>query len=148
MIDLRETLWVLNKDEVSTQEFADKLKSYLKQQLMGKDMIKWDFKEHIQQDWRLPSGEVMHLFRIVQELISNIIKHAEAGQIHIEFNSSSPDTYQLEVYDNGKGFDLDNKYDGHYGLENIQKRVKEISAKLRIISTPDEGTRIVLTKEY
>jgi signal transduction histidine kinase len=148
MIDLRETLWVLNKDEVSTQEFADKLKSYLKQQLMGKDMIKWDFKEHIQQDWRLPSGEVMHLFRIVQELISNIIKHAEAGQIHIEFNSSSPDTYQLEVYDNGKGFDLDNKYDGHYGLENIQKRVKEISAKLRITSTPDEGTRIVLTKEY
>jgi signal transduction histidine kinase len=91
---------------------------------------------------------VMHLFRIVQELISNIIKHAEAGQIHIEFNSSSPDTYQLEVYDNGKGFDLDNKYDGHYGLENIQKRVKEISAKLRITSTPDEGTRIVLTKEY
>src|SRR6202012_577726 len=44
MIDLRETLWVLNKDEVSIQEFADKLKSYLKQQLMSRPTIKWDFK--------------------------------------------------------------------------------------------------------
>jgi len=146
MIDLRETLWVLNKDEVSTQEFADKLKSYLKQQLMGRDMVQWDFKEQIQENWRLPSGEVMHLFRIVQEVISNIIKHAEAGQINIRFESISPGTYQLEIFDNGKGFDASNKFSGHYGLENIQKRAKEISAILQITSSSDAGTSMTLTK--
>ncbi len=147
MIDLRETLWVLNKDEVSIQEFADKLKSYLKQQLMGRQLIKWDFTEHIEKNWRLPSGEVMHLFRIVQEVISNIIKHAEAGQINIKFESSGPDTYQLEIFDNGKGFDVNNKYNGHYGLENIGQRAKEISAALVIASNFDAGTSIVLTKK-
>jgi signal transduction histidine kinase len=146
MIDLRETLWVLNKDEVSIQEFADKLKSYLKQQLMSRDMIKWDFKEHIGENWRLPSGEVMHLFRIVQEVISNIIKHAEAGQINIQFDSSRADAYQLEIFDNGKGFDVNNTYNGHYGLENIQQRAKEISAKLQITSSPVTGTSMILTK--
>ena len=147
MIDLRETLWVLNKDEVSVQEFADKLKAYLKQQLMGKEMIQWDFKEQIKENWRLPSGEVMHLFRIVQEVISNIIKHAGAEQINIQFNSNSPNTYQLEILDNGKGFDITNKYDGHYGLENIEQRAREISAALAITSSPEKGTRIVLTKK-
>lgn len=146
MIDLRETLWVLNKDEVSIQEFTDKLKAYLKQQLMGKDMIKWEFKEHIQHNWRLPSGEVMHLFRIVQEMISNIIKHAEADLINIRFTSDSTGSYQLEIFDNGKGFEVNNQYSGHYGLENIQQRTKEISAKLRITSSPDAGTNMILTK--
>jgi signal transduction histidine kinase len=146
MIDLRETLWVLNKDEVSVQEFADKLKSYLKQQLMSRDMIKWDFKEHIQENWRLPSGEVMHLFRIVQEVISNIIKHAEAEKISIQFDSDVLNSYQLEIFDNGKGFDINNTYNGHYGLENIQQRAKEILANIRITSSPDAGTSMILTK--
>ncbi len=88
MIDLRETIWVLNKNEVSVQEFADKLKSYLKQQLVGKESIQWHFKEDISEDWKLSSGEVMHLFRIVQEVVSNIIKHAEAGRINIKFSSA------------------------------------------------------------
>ena len=146
MVDLRETLWVLNKDQVSIQEFADKLKSYLKQQLMSRDMIKWDFKEHIQDNWRLSSGEVMHLFRIVQEVISNIIKHAEAEKISIQFTSNSQDAYQLAISDNGKGFDVNNIYNGHYGLENIQQRAKEISAKLQITSSTDVGTMMILTK--
>ena len=147
MIDLRETLWVLNKAEVSVQEFADKLKSYLKQQLMGKDLIKWELNEDIHENWRLSSGEVMHLFRIVQEVVSNIIKHSEAEKIDIQFNSNSPYTYQLEIMDNGKGFDLNNKYDGHYGLENIHQRAKEISAKLLITSTDGTGTSIILSRK-
>ncbi len=148
MVDLRETLWVLNKHEVSVQEFADKLKSYLKQQLMGKDMIKWDFKEHIQDNWRLPSGEVMHIFRIVQEVISNIIKHAEAKNINIQFYSNGPDTYRLEIFDNGKGFGFNSGHTGHYGLENIQQRAKAIAAKLLVTSSPGAGTCIVLAKQW
>ena len=147
MIDLRETIWVLNKDEVSAQEFADKLKSYLKQQLMSKETIKWDFKENISKNWKLSSGEVMHLFRIVQEVISNIINHAEAGQIEINFNSNSLGSYQLQIFDNGKGFNTGNKYEGHYGLENIEQRAKEISATLSVTSIPGSGTHVILDKE-
>jgi len=146
MIDLRETIWVLNKDEVSIQEFADKLKSYLRQQLLDKDMIRWEFQENIGQSWMLSSGEVMHLFRIVQEIISNIIKHAEGDRIHIEFNSSEAGTYQLTIADNGKGFKIDHKYEGHYGMENIQRRAQEINARLLLESAPGNGTRVILKK--
>jgi signal transduction histidine kinase len=146
MVDLRETIWVLNKEEVHVHEFMDRLKSYSIQQFQDKDLIKWDFREEISENWKLSSGEVMHLFRIVQEIISNIIKHAEAGQIFIRFKSSSPETYRVEIFDDGKGFDINAKYEGHYGLENIERRAKEISATLSIDSTPTEGTKIILMK--
>lgn len=146
MVDLRETIWVLNKEEVYIHEFVDRLKSYSIQQFQDKDKIKWDFREEISENWKLSSGEVMHLFRIMQEIISNIIKHAEAAQIVIKFKSSSPETYRIEIFDDGKGFDVNAKYEGHYGLENIERRAKEISATLLINSTPADGTKIILTK--
>jgi two-component system NarL family sensor kinase len=147
MIDLRETIWVLNKDVVDVQEFVDKLKSYLKQQLMDKDRIDWGFEDNIQQRWKLSAGEVMHLFRIVQELVNNIIKHAEANYINIEFNSDYTGSYQLTITDNGKGFDVNCKYKDHYGLENIQQRAKEINANIVIGSNAGVGTKIILSKE-
>jgi len=146
MVDLRETIWVLNKDEVTIQEFADKLKSYLRQQLLDKEMISWDFQEDVGQSWKLSSGEVMHLFRIVQELVSNIIKHSGASHIIIKFRSDAPNTYRLELTDNGKGFDIDGKYEGHYGLENIQQRAKEINASLTLKSDAGNGTQVLLVK--
>jgi signal transduction histidine kinase len=147
MIDLRETIWVLNKDEVSIQEFADKLKSYLRQQLAGKEVIAWDFQENLHGNWKLSSGEVMHIFRIVQEVVSNIIKHSGANRIDIKLVSKRDRAYTLEITDNGVGFDVNNKYDGHYGLENIERRSKDISASLVIESAGNQGTRIVLIKE-
>ena len=146
MVDLRETIWVLNRYEVSIQEFADKLKSYLRQQLMDRKITNWEFKDDIGENWKLSSGEVMHLFRIVQEVISNIIKHSCATHISINLNSHIPNTYALEIIDNGKGFDVNAEYDGHYGLENIQARSANINAHILIESTPGEGTRVLLTK--
>jgi signal transduction histidine kinase len=146
MVDLRETIWVLNRYEVSVQEFADKLKSYLRQQLMDRKITNWEFKDDISENWMLSSGEVMHLFRIVQEVISNIIKHACADHISINLNSHGPDTYELEIIDNGKGFDVDGEYDGHYGLENIQARSATVNARILIESTLGKGTRVLLTK--
>jgi signal transduction histidine kinase len=146
MVDLRETIWVLNRDEVSIQEFADKLKSYLRQQLLDRKITNWEFRDDISQNWKLSSSEIMHLFRIVQEVISNIIKHACANHISIKLSSHSPNTYELEIIDNGKGFDINNEYDGHYGLENIQARSTTINAQILIESNPGQGTRVLLTK--
>jgi len=145
MVDLRETIWVLNRDEVSIQEFADKLKSYLRQQLMDRH-TNWEFRDNISESWKLSSGEVMHLFRIVQEVISNIIKHAGADHISIDLNSYASNNYKLEISDNGKGFDVNSEYEGHYGLENIQARAFTINAHILIESTPGKGTRILLSK--
>jgi signal transduction histidine kinase len=146
MIDLRETIWVLNKEEVFVRDFADKLKFYLGQQLYGAEKIRWDFTDRIEANWQLSSSEVMHLFRIVQELVNNAIKHARADHIAVEFISPADQHYQLEVQDNGCGFDTNNKRPGNYGLNNLRQRAKELTAELEITSAPEMGTRIVLKK--
>jgi len=88
----------------------------------------------------------MHIFRIVQEVISNIIKHSGASKIDIKLESLREKAYTLEISDNGVGFDINNKYDGHYGLENIERRSKDIFADLVIESAGNRGTKIVLVK--
>ena len=145
MIDLRETIWVLNKEEVYVQEFIDKLKYYLGQQLSTEN-IKWAIDDHIEVNWKLSSTEVMHLFRTVQELVSNVIRHSQAGRIIIEFKSMADHSYQLRVADDGKGFDLKTKLTGHYGLSNIRKRAKELNAELQLTSGAGSGTTAILKK--
>jgi len=147
MIDLRETIWVLNKEEVFVRDFADKLKFYLGQQLHSAENISWEFRDRIQVNWKLSSSEVMHLFRVVQELVNNAIRHAKASRITIEFTSAANQQYQLEVQDNGCGFEIRDKRLGHYGLNNVSQRAKELTAELKIISEAELGTRIVLKKQ-
>jgi signal transduction histidine kinase len=132
---------------VTIQEFGDKLKSYLGQQLLEKDRIQWEFHENIHSNGLLSSGEVMHLFRIVQEIISNSIKHSGANQISIELESETDQNYQLTITDNGKGFKYTQQNDNHYGIENIQNRAREIEADLKIWSEPGKGTWIRIRKE-
>ncbi|MDR3714627.1 MAG: sensor histidine kinase [Puia sp.] len=146
MIDLRETIWVLNKDEVDIQEFADKLKSYLRQQLHSKDRIRWNFTEDIRGGWKLSSGEVMHLFRVVQELVSNVIKHSGADLIEISLAASGTGAYRLTISDNGRGFDVNGRYESHYGMETIRQRAREIGARLSFESGLQTGTTVVLEK--
>jgi len=113
---------------------------------LDKDLIRWEYKENIKRNWNISSGEVMHIFRIAQELVSNIIKHSGANKIDISFYSDEPNNYRLVIADNGKGFNPKSKYDGHYGLENLHHRANVINAKLYIESALEMGTRVMLTK--
>jgi signal transduction histidine kinase len=146
MIDLRETIWLLNKEEVYITDFTDKLRGYLGQQLQAAGHIKWELNDDIGVNWKISSSEVMHLFRIVQELVSNVLRHAQAEQILIYFISPGEQHYKLEVRDNGQGFNTDQQYKGHYGLINIRERAVEINAAVQIISKPGRDTQIILEK--
>ena len=146
MIDLRETIWVLNADDVYIQDFTDKLKGYVRQQLLNKGDIRLDFKEAILLNLKLTSGEVMHIFRILQEVIVNILNHSGATMIDLQVNTDALGNYKLEVSDNGKGFKINGESEGHYGLENMRQRSKEISATLTIESSLLSGTKIILKK--
>ncbi|MBV9989503.1 MAG: hypothetical protein JO301_17615 [Chitinophagaceae bacterium] len=85
------------------------------------------------------------LYRIIQEIVNNIIKHANATEISIEINSE-PDMTAVKVCDNGIGFDTGAlKSDGSgIGLQNISNRAKTINATVDIKSSPGNGTVITL----
>ncbi len=85
------------------------------------------------------------LYRMIQEIINNIIKHASADTIDVDINSE-PAVTTVRISDNGVGFDtavLKESGSG-IGLRNIANRAKTINADVNIKSTPGEGTVITL----
>lgn len=81
------------------------------------------------------------VFRIVQEALANIIRHAEAGKAVISLVRRKDD-YRLEVRDDGKGFDLDISRQETIGLLGMEELTHMIGGELVIFSAPGQGTVI------
>lgn len=81
------------------------------------------------------------LFRVVQEALTNIMKHAEASAIHVELRSRDGG-YAIEVRDDGRGFqpDATATRPGHVGLVSMQQRVALTGGVLSLDSAPGRGT--------
>jgi signal transduction histidine kinase len=79
------------------------------------------------------------LYRMTQEIINNILKHAEASDIKITI-ATSENLLTLVITDNGIGFDTNNNAFAGSGLLNLQNRAKLINATLSINSVPGNGT--------
>ncbi|MGB0175556.1 MAG: sensor histidine kinase, partial [Owenweeksia sp.] len=117
---------------------AETLKDYLIP-LQGK--IETDI--YINQNGEAPSGDIcLQLFRISQEVIQNMLKHAEASVLHIHLKIRSACTVLL-LKDNGKGFDLTNARGG-LGLGNIESRIQLLNGVYRIKSSPGKGTSTLI----
>lgn len=89
----------------------------------------------------LTKGTEAHLFRIVQEGISNILRHAEATQIKIS-TKRIDSTLNLYISDNGKGFSVNQQKMTSYGLQTMRERCEEIGGVFQIRSKENEGTYI------
>ncbi|MFC0603465.1 sensor histidine kinase [Winogradskyella pulchriflava] len=92
---------------------------------------------------RLEENTEVQLYRVVQETLNNILKHAEATQIDVQLIGH--DSYAtITIEDDGKGFDTKTKEKG-LGLKNISSRVQQIGGKLEIDSKINKGTSILIT---
>ena len=83
------------------------------------------------------------IFRIVQEALTNTVKHAGASAITIRL-IGTPQDIGLRIEDNGKGFDATTLKTGN-GLRNIKARIKELGGTIEITGTPGKGTRLIAT---
>lgn len=89
----------------------------------------------------LSKGVEDHLFRIIQEAISNILRHAKASAIELLLYKVN-DQVRLKKTDNGIGFHVDEKKTSSYGLRTMVERVNEIGGMIEIFSRPGKGTEI------
>ncbi len=89
----------------------------------------------------LERGIEDHLFRILQESISNTLRHAEASMLNV-LCILRDGAVILRVTDDGKGFELSEDKAGSYGLNNMRERAAEVGGTLKIVSLPDQGTRL------
>jgi two-component system, NarL family, sensor kinase len=84
------------------------------------------------------------LFKVVQEALTNIRKHAHATQVEVKIQRAR-DRTTLSVQDNGAGFMLGASDDGRHGLLGMRERVRLLGGRLRIRSRLGRGTRITVT---
>jgi len=87
----------------------------------------------------LPIEEV--LYRIAQEALHNVVKHAAARQVRVDLNRSRAGV-QLRVEDDGMGFDPGKVPDGHLGLAGMRARADRVGATFNCRSEPGDGTTI------
>ncbi|MCM3041745.1 sensor histidine kinase [Paenibacillus motobuensis] len=92
----------------------------------------------------LGKGIENHLFRIIQEAMSNTMRHAKADKMEIRIHRRG-DVVKVTLRDNGMGFQLDDKKQASYGLSTMQERVLEVGGSIQIITAPGKGTRIEIT---
>jgi signal transduction histidine kinase len=97
-----------------------------------------DFQAH--ETERLPPGTEQELYRIAQEALNNVLKHAHARHVDVRLDVSV-DSSKLEIVDDGIGFELDPGVDG-LGFPGMRQRVDRLGGKLRVESSPGARTRV------
>ncbi len=84
------------------------------------------------------------LYRVIQELVNNVIKHAQANTLNISIDKTDKEIV-AKIEDNGKGFDTERPdYEG-IGLKNIQDRIAYLKGKIIIESSKNSGTNVQIT---
>jgi signal transduction histidine kinase len=86
----------------------------------------------------------MVVYRIAQESLNNIAKHAQASQVSLDLHFQS-EKVMLRISDDGCGFEPELLPPGHLGLSIMQERAKTIEAAFQVISRPGAGTEVLLT---
>ncbi len=139
---LRDTIWAVHHDELTLAEFGDRLRQYVDRTVpdAGGLMVNVTVAGELTEP--LTSGQVLNLFRIVQEALNNVVKHANASRVRVSLDAQPHNHIHLQISDNGRGLSNHTieRVDGHYGLQNMQRRAEELGGQFRIYS--DEGTTV------
>ncbi len=98
------------------------------------------------QERRLAREVELSLYRIAQEALNNVVKHAQASRAELTMTFEDA-KIQMEIRDNGRGFKVPNSPtefapSGHFGLLGMHERANLLGARLEIESAPGEGTRL------
>jgi PAS domain S-box-containing protein len=94
----------------------------------------------------LPEKVRLALFRIFQQSLANVIRHAKATEVHVRFSFDAEEVH-LEITDNGKGFDvpanwIDFVRRGHYGLAGAAERANALGGTFKVQSQPGNSTTL------
>lgn len=96
------------------------------------------------EQFRFDTQKELAVFRIVQELLNNAIKHSEASIININARFSPENILMISVTDNGKGFVMNDKMNSGLGLKNLESRSQIMDAKFKMKSVPGKGTTAII----
>ncbi len=139
---LRETIWAIHQESFTVEEFAERLNQYINRYVHQTDGLHVDLEVTGSQTQSLSSTQVLNLFRIVQEALNNVIKHAQATRADVLLHVRANGHIELRIQDNGRGFNWPDETvsEPHYGLQNMQTRARELGGTFRVVA--NEGTMV------
>ena len=121
------------------------LQQYTRQ--LDGDGLKVQFKAVGYEKVRLPREVETSIYRIVQEAITNVIRHAEASQVGVLLERGR--SVRVTIEDDGRGFKPEQvDFTSHLGLTGIRERVEMLGGNLTVESTPGLGTSIIVEVPY
>ena len=135
--DLRVLLLHLRPVELEEKSLVEGIQILLKE-LEDKSDLKVSLKQNVS---KLPKKIEEHIFRILQELISNTLRHAQASCLDVYLYQTDFEL-QLKVVDNGIGFQLGSLDDLSYGLRNIKERVEDMAGTIQLLTAPKQGLAV------
>ena len=135
--DLRVLLLHLRPVELEEKSLVEGIQILLKE-LEDKSDLKVSLKQNVS---TLPKKIEEHIFRILQELISNTLRHAQASCLDVYLYQTDVEL-QLKVVDNGIGFQLGSLDDLSYGLRNIKERVEDMAGTVQLLTAPKQGLAV------
>lgn len=138
--DIRELIWTVENKENRLDDVISYIFEKI-QYLKNQDNVDFALYQEINnQDIIIPPAMKLNIVRIIQEAITNILKHSQATKISLCLIEQKQ-LFTITIQDNGIGFDT-NKISPGYGLRNMYKRVEESKGMITITSKPQEGTKV------
>lgn len=142
--ELKNTLWVLNKQSIMLADLRLKMLNFINKAGESQDAIDLHFKFDVTENLPLAAGQALNLFRLVQELVNNSIKHSGAKNIHLTLLQRGG-SLTINFNDDGKGFDTAAAQHKSYGLMNMQNRVAELGGRMEVNSDATGTTYLIET---
>ncbi len=141
--EIRKISHDLNTDFVSGSSFIDIVESLIETQTKAYQ-LEHTFKNDDSIDWEdIPNKTKIHIYRMLQETMQNIYKHANANSVKISFQLKN-NVILCTIEDDGSGFNV-NKARKGIGLKNIDSRVRDVGGKAEVFSKIDIGTIIKIS---
>ena len=139
MYDMRLLVFELRPFMLETEGLVSALRARLAA-VEGRSGLKTQVL--VEEERRLPIRMEEELYRIAQEGLNNVVKHAGATQVQIQLKYNEK-TVLLEMMDDGRGFAPEAvRQSGGFGLQGIKERVQQLGGTLKIESAPLKGTRL------
>lgn len=148
LVDARRAVWDLRSPPPSAGDLSAAIKAAAEECIRDTGItLEYDIGGALQ-----PVDPVIEeaAVRVVQEAITNVIKHASARTIRIGISFEARGV-SLSVIDDGRGFVVEpdiRSYGGHWGLVGMRERANSVRGKVSVRSTPGHGTEVVLLVPY
>lgn len=142
---LRETVWALKKEEYSAEECFLRIRNFIQPLARYYPDISFSIEGKSPVQRKLPYSNALNLVRIVQEAVSNSIKHSGATCITVE-STVTDSEWKLVIRDNGSGFNVESarKEEQGNGLGNMADRARNSGFGYSLESSREGGTQITL----